>query len=75
MIHMRFLLFAQSLLWTMSDTMRSLQEEIDKKALQWTVTTVDNDDNIEALLEGIPASGYLTRGRNTIPIVKDLLDL
>jgi hypothetical protein len=73
MIRMRFLLFVQSLLWTMSDAMRSLQEDIDKKALQWTVATVDDDDDIEALLEGIP--GYLTRGRNAIPIVEDLLDL
>jgi hypothetical protein len=73
MVRMRFLLFVQSLLWTMSDAMRSLQEDIDKKALQWTVTTVDDDDDIETFLEGIP--GYLTGGRNAIPIVEDLLDL
>jgi hypothetical protein len=73
MIRMRFLLIVQSLLWTMSDAMRSLQENIDKKALQWTVATVDNDDDIEILLEGIP--GYVTGGRNAIPIVEDLLDL
>ena len=73
MIRMRFLLTVQSLLWTMSDAMRSLQENIDKKALQWTVATVDNDDDIEILLEGIP--GYVTSGRNAIPIVEDLLDL
>jgi hypothetical protein len=73
MVRMRFLLFVQSLLWTMSDAMRSLQEDIDKKALQWTVKTVDDDDDIETFLEGIP--GYLTGGRNAIPIVEDLLDL
>ena len=42
----------------MSDAMRWLQEGIDKKALQWTVATIDDDDDIETLLEGIP--GYLT---------------
>jgi hypothetical protein len=31
---MRFVLFVQSLLWTMSDAMRSLQEDIDRRALQ-----------------------------------------
>jgi hypothetical protein len=69
----RFLFSAQSLLWTMSDAMRRLQEGIDKKALQWTVATVDGDDDIETLLEGI--TGYLTSGRNTLSIVEDLLDL
>jgi hypothetical protein len=69
----RSLFFAQSLLWTMSDAMRWLQEGIDKKALQWTVVTVDDDDDIETLLEGIP--GYLTSGRNALSIVEGLLDL
>jgi hypothetical protein len=60
----------------MSDAMRWLQEGIDKKALQWTVATIDDDDDdddIETLLEGIP--GYLTSGRNALSIVEDLLDL
>jgi hypothetical protein len=70
---MRFLLFVQSLLWTMSDAMRSLQEDIDGRALQWAVATVDDDDDIETFLEGIP--GYLTNGRNALPVVEDLLDL
>jgi hypothetical protein len=73
MICIRLLLFVQSLLWTLSDTMRSLQEDIDKKALQWTVATIVLNDDIEALLEGIP--GYLTRGRNAIPIVEGVFDL
>lgn len=72
-VRMRFWLFVQSLLWTMSDAMRSLQEEIDRTALQWTVATIDNDDDIEIFLEGIP--GYLTSGRNAPPIIEDLLDL
>jgi hypothetical protein len=55
-VHMRFLFFVQSLLWTMSDATRSLQG-----ALQWAVATIDDDD-IEIFLEGIP--GYLTNGRN-----------
>jgi hypothetical protein len=57
----------------MSDAMRWLQEGVDKKALQWTVATIDDDDDIETLLEGIP--GYLTSGRNALSIVEDLLDL
>ena len=72
---MHFLLFVQSLLWTMSDAMRSLQERIDKGALRWAVATVDDDDGIKTLVEGIP--GYLTSGtsRNGLPIIQDLLDL
>ncbi|KAH9987933.1 hypothetical protein BJV74DRAFT_474668 [Russula compacta] len=72
---MHFLLFVQSLLWTMSDAMRSLQEHIDKGALRWAVATVDDDDDIETLVEGIP--GYLTSGtsRNGLSIIQDLLDL
>jgi hypothetical protein len=69
----RFVLFVQSLLWTMSDAMRSLQEDIDRRALQWAVVTIDDDDDIETFLEGIP--GYLTSGRNALSIVEDLLDL
>jgi hypothetical protein len=72
-VRMRFWLFVQSLLWTMSDAMRSLQEDIDRKALQWTVATIDDDDDIETFLEGIP--GYLTSGRNALPVIENLLDL
>jgi len=62
-IRMRFLLFVQSLLWTMSDAIRSQQGDIEKKALQWTMATVDGDDDIETLVEGIP--GYITAGTRT----------
>ncbi|KAN0124182.1 hypothetical protein V8E52_001831, partial [Russula decolorans] len=72
-VRMRFWLFVQSLLWTMSDAMRSLQEDIDRRALQWAVATVDDDDDIETFLEGIP--GYLTNTRNAHSVVEDLLDL
>jgi hypothetical protein len=72
-VGMRSLLFVQSLLWTMSDAMRSLQEDIDRRALQWAVAAIDDDDDIETFLEGIP--GYLTNGRNALSIVEDLLDL
>lgn len=74
MVQMRFLLFVQSLLWTISDAMRSHQENIERRALQWAVATVDDDDDIETLVEGIP--GYLTDGtsRNALSITQDLLD-
>jgi hypothetical protein len=72
-VFMRFLTFLQSLLWTMSDAMRSLQEDIDRRALQWTVATIDDEEDIETFLEGIP--GYLTNAKNAISVVEDLLDL
>ena len=74
MVQMLFLLFVQSLLWTISDAMRSHQENIERRALQWAVATVDDDDDIETLVEGIP--GYLTDGtsRNALSITQDLLD-
>jgi hypothetical protein len=73
-IRMRILLFVQSLLWTMSDAIRSQQEAIERKALRWAVTTVDDDDDIESLVEGIP--GYLTSGtsRNALSITQELLE-
>jgi hypothetical protein len=53
-VHMHFLFFVQTLLWTMYDAMRSLQENIHRRALQWAVATIDDDDNIETFLDGIP---------------------
>ena len=52
---MRSLLFLQSLFWTMSDAMRSLHEDIDRRALQWAVAT--DDDDIETFLEGTQIEG------------------
>lgn len=54
-ISMRSLLFLQSLFWTMSDAMRSLHEDIDRRALQWAVAT--DDDDIETFLEGTQIEG------------------
>ena len=70
---MRFLIFVQSSLWSMSDAIRALQEEIEGRALLWTVATVDDDDEIEAFVEGIP--GYITSGtsKGALTIVDDLL--
>lgn len=72
-VHMRFLIFVQSSLWSMFDAIRALQEEIEGCALQWTVATVDDDDEIEAFVEGIP--GYVTSGtsKGALTIVDDLL--
>ena len=74
MVRMRSLLFVGSLLWTMSDAIRSRQEDIERKALKWAVATVDDDNDSEILIEGI--LGYLIDGtnRNALPITPDLLD-
>ncbi|KAI0292622.1 hypothetical protein B0F90DRAFT_1769671 [Multifurca ochricompacta] len=74
MVRMRFLIFVQSFLWTMSQAIRQLGEDIDRRALQWTMVAVDDDDEIETLVEGIP--GFLTSGtsRGAITIVQNLLD-
>jgi hypothetical protein len=74
MVHNRFLLFIRSLRWTMSDAMQSLQEEIDKRALQWAVATTDDDDDIETLIEGIPEFLKAGTSRNALPIIEELLD-
>jgi hypothetical protein len=58
----------------MSDAMQSLQEEIDKKALQWAVVTTDDDDDIETLIEGIPEFLKAGTSRNALPIIEELLD-
>jgi hypothetical protein len=50
-VRMRFLFFVQSLLWTMS----ALQEDI-RRALQCAVATIDDDDDIEIFLKGIPGT-------------------
>jgi hypothetical protein len=75
---MRFLLFVQSLLWTMSDVIRLHKGDMEKKALQWTVATVDDEDDIEMVVEGIP--GYITAGTSknalsiTEPVTEAMLD-
>jgi hypothetical protein len=72
-VHMRFLIFVQSSLWSMSDAIRALQKDIEGRALLWTVATVDDDDEIEAFVEGIPE--YITSGtsKSALTIVDDLL--
>ena len=75
MVRRRLLLFVRSLQSTMSDAMQSLEEEIDKKALQWTVETVDDEDNIETFIEGIPEFLKAETSTNALPIIKELLDL
>ena len=72
-VYMRFLIFVQSSLWSMSDAIRALQKDIEGRALLWTVATVDDDDEIEAFVEGIP--GYITSGtsKSALTIVDDLL--
>jgi hypothetical protein len=76
-LRLRFLLSLQTLLWTMSDAVRSLQEDIDKRALQrpGAVVRVDDDNDIETLVEGIP--GFIIAGTSKAApgIVQDLLDL
>ena len=69
----RLSFFMQSLLWTMHEATRALQADIDRKALQWAIATVDDDDDIETLIEGIP--GFLTSGtsRSGLSIIEDLL--
>jgi hypothetical protein len=56
-VHMRFLFFVQSLLWTTgkSDAMRSLQEDIDRMILHRAVVTFEDD--VETFLKGIPGRG------------------
>ncbi len=75
MVRERFQNFVQSLRSTMSESVHSRQKEIDKNALQWAVMIVEDDDDIETLIEGIP--GYLkTRtSKNAFSNVKDLLEL
>ena len=65
----------KSLWWTMFGAMQPIQEDLDRSALQRTVAAVDDDDDIEAFIEGIP--GFLKAETNSdaLPIVKGLLDL
>jgi hypothetical protein len=56
----------------MSDAIRSQQGDIKKRALQWTMATVDGDDDIETLVEGIP--GYIRNKNAALLITEDLLD-
>ena len=74
-LRLRFLLFLQTLLWTMDGAVRSLQEDIDKRALQRAVVRVDDDNDIDTLVEGIP--GFITAGTSKVApaIVQDLLGL
>ncbi|KAH9033861.1 hypothetical protein EDB84DRAFT_1488240 [Lactarius hengduanensis] len=72
-VHMRFHIFVQSSLWSMSDAIRAHQKEIEWRALLWTTATVDDDDEIEAFVEGIP--GYVMSGtsKGALTIVEDLI--
>ncbi|KAI0287224.1 hypothetical protein BC826DRAFT_941222 [Russula brevipes] len=72
-IRMRILSFLHRLRWTVSDTVYQLQDNIEMRALQWALATVDDDDDIETLVEGI--SGYLTSptSKNAPSIIQDLL--
>ncbi|KAI0289542.1 hypothetical protein B0F90DRAFT_1793254 [Multifurca ochricompacta] len=74
MVRKRFLIFVHSFLWTMSQAIRQLGEDTYRRALQWTMVAVDDDDEIETLVEDIP--GFLTSGtsRGAITIVQNLLD-
>ena len=68
------LIFVQSSLWSMSNPIRALQEEIEGHALLWAAATIDDDDNeIEGFVEGIP--GYITPGTSKVALtmVDDLL--
>ncbi|KAH9012244.1 hypothetical protein EDB83DRAFT_335759 [Lactarius deliciosus] len=72
-VHMRFHIFVQSSLWSISDAIRAHQKEIEWRALLWTTATVDDDDEIEAFVEGIP--GYVMSGtsKGALTIVEDLI--
>jgi hypothetical protein len=74
MLPKRLWRFVESFRSTISDVIESPQEEIDRRALQWAVETIDDDDDIETLIEGIP--GFLKAGtsKNPLPIVEELLD-
>lgn len=45
-------------MWTMSDAMQAQQEDVERKALKRAVATVNEDNDSETLVEGIP--GYPT---------------
>jgi hypothetical protein len=66
--------FVKSLRWTMSDAVEKLQAEIDQKALRWAVETVDDDDDMETLIEGIPEFLEAKTSDNALPIVEELFD-
>ena len=72
-VYMRFHIFVERSLWSMSDAIRSLQKDIEGRAMLWTAVTVDDDDEIEAFVEGIP--GYITSGtsKGALTIVDELL--
>jgi len=58
----------------MSEAMDSLQEEINRRGLQWAVETVDDDDDIESFVEGIPEFLNAETSKNALPIIEDLCD-
>ncbi len=70
---MDFLRFVNSLRSTMDTAIESQEKDIEKTALKWTVATIDDDDEIETLVEGIP--GYIAAGtsKNALSITQDLL--
>jgi hypothetical protein len=65
--------FLNSLRSTVDTAIESQEEDIEKTALKWTVATIDDDEDIETLVEGIP--GYIAAGtsKNALSITKDLL--
>jgi len=72
-ISMDILRFVNSLRSTMDTAIESQEKDIEKTALKWTVATIDDDDEIETLVEGIP--GYIAAGtsKNALSITQDLL--
>ena len=74
-IRTRFLLFMRSLQWTMSGAILSLREDIDRRALRGALATVDDDDDIERLIKGIPEFLKAGTSTNAFSIVDELLDV
>lgn len=56
----------------MADAVKSLKAEIDQKAFRWAVETVDDDDDIETLIEGIPELLVAETSNDVLPIVEEL---
>ena len=52
----------------MADAVKSLKAEIDQKAFRWAVETVDDDDDIETLIEGIPELLVAETSNDVLPI-------
>jgi hypothetical protein len=65
--------FPQPLTSTMSHVATILPDDIEMRALQWTAATVDDDDDIETLIEGIPGYLKFPTSRNTPSNIQNLL--